>query len=126
MTNKNFTRRGLGRAAAGAALIGAPLPLRFASAQTAPANLKVGLILPMSGAQALIGQMCKHGADIANDIFTDIIGMPTIWLPHSYRGCSQHAPNEHLPTALARDALRLMAGLYWDLGEPGTPPVAHR
>ena len=72
MTNKNFTRRGLGRAAAGAALLGAPLPLRFASAQSAPANLKVGLILPMSGAQALIGQMCKHGADIANDIFTDI------------------------------------------------------
>ena len=73
MTNKNrFTRRGFSRAAAGAALIGAPLPLRFASAQSAPANLKVGLILPMSGAQALIGQMCKHGADIANDIFTDI------------------------------------------------------
>ncbi|HZY54411.1 MAG TPA: hypothetical protein VFE73_14265, partial [Reyranella sp.] len=72
MTNKNFTRRGFGRAAAGAALIGAPLPLRFASAQSAPANLKVGLILPMSGAQALIGQMCKHGADIANDVFADI------------------------------------------------------
>src|SRR6476646_7640401 len=72
MTNKNFTRRGLGRAAAGAALLGAPLPLRFASAQSAPANLKVGLILPMSGAQALIGQMCKHGADIANDVFADI------------------------------------------------------
>jgi len=73
MTSKNrFTRRGFGRAAAGAALIGAPLPLRFAAAQSAPANLKVGLILPMSGAQALIGQMCKHGADIANDIFTDI------------------------------------------------------
>jgi branched-chain amino acid transport system substrate-binding protein len=73
MTSKNrFTRRSFGRAAAGAALIGAPLPLRFASAQSAPANLKIGLILPMSGAQALIGQMCKHGADIANDIFTDI------------------------------------------------------
>src|SRR5689334_23546887 len=26
----------------------------------------------MSGAQALIGQMCKHGADIANDVFADI------------------------------------------------------
>ena len=38
-------------------------------------------------------------------------------------GCSQHAPNEHLPLALAREALALMAGLYWDLGEPGTPDV---
>ncbi|HTR87759.1 MAG TPA: ABC transporter substrate-binding protein [Reyranella sp.] len=73
MTDRNrFTRRGLGRIAAGAALVGAPLPLRFASAQSAPANLKVGLILPMSGAQALIGQMCKHGADIANDVFADL------------------------------------------------------
>jgi branched-chain amino acid transport system substrate-binding protein len=73
MTDRNrFTRRGLGRIAAGAALIGAPMPLRFASAQSAPANLKVGLILPMSGAQALIGQMCKHGADIANDVFADL------------------------------------------------------
>jgi branched-chain amino acid transport system substrate-binding protein len=73
MSNRiRFTRRGFGRAAAGAALIGAPLPLRFASAQSAPANLKVGLILPTSGAQALIGQMCKHGADICNDVFADI------------------------------------------------------
>ncbi len=72
MSNR-YTRRRFGRTAAGgAALLAAPLPLRFAAAQSAPANLKVGLILPMSGAQALIGQMCKHGADIANDIFADI------------------------------------------------------
>jgi hypothetical protein len=45
--------------------------------------------------------------------------MPTIWVPHSYRGCSQHAPNEHLPLPIAREALGLMAGIYWDLGEPG-------
>jgi hypothetical protein len=42
-------------------------------------------------------------------------------VPHSYPGCSQHAPNEHLPLPLAREGLRLMAGLYWDLGEEGTP-----
>ena len=29
-----------------------------------------------------------------------------IWVPHSYPGCSQHAPNEHLPLALAREGLR--------------------
>ncbi len=66
----------------------------------------------------------NSGGSLPNDIFTDLLGMPTIWIPHSYRGCSQHAPNEHLPAALARDALRLMAGLYWDLGEPGTPARA--
>ena len=61
------------------------------------------------------------GGSLPNDIFSDGLGLPTIWVPHSYPGCSQHAPNEHFPVALAREALQVMAGLYWDLGEPGTP-----
>jgi acetylornithine deacetylase/succinyl-diaminopimelate desuccinylase-like protein len=63
----------------------------------------------------------NSGGSLPNDIFTDVLGMPTIWVPHSYPSCSQHAPNEHLLPALAREALGLMAGIYWDLGEPGTP-----
>jgi branched-chain amino acid transport system substrate-binding protein len=70
--NIRFTRRSFGRAAAGAALIGAPLPLRFASAQSAPANVKVALILPTSGVQAQIGQACRRGADVANDVLADM------------------------------------------------------
>lgn len=58
---------------------------------------------------------------LPNDSFTDILGVPTIWVPHSYRGCSQHAPNEHVLKSLSRDALRLMAGLFWDIGENETP-----
>ena len=61
------------------------------------------------------------GGSLPNDIFSEGLGLPTIWVPHSYPGCSQHAPNEHFPVALAREALQVMAGLYWDLGEPGTP-----
>jgi acetylornithine deacetylase/succinyl-diaminopimelate desuccinylase-like protein len=61
------------------------------------------------------------GGSLPNDVFSELLESPTVWVPHSYRGCSQHAPNEHLPTALAREALGLMAGIYWDLGEPGTP-----
>jgi len=38
-------------------------------------------------------------------------------VPHSYAGCSQHAPDEHLLAGVARDGLRLMTGLFWDLGE---------
>ncbi len=72
MINNRFTRRGFGRAAAGAALIGAPLPLRFASAQSAPANAKVALILPTSGVQAQIGQACRRVSDLANDVFADM------------------------------------------------------
>jgi acetylornithine deacetylase/succinyl-diaminopimelate desuccinylase-like protein len=63
----------------------------------------------------------NFGGSLPNDVFSEGLGLPTIWVPHSYPGCSQHAPNEHLPLAIARDALRLMAGLYWDLGEGGTP-----
>jgi len=61
------------------------------------------------------------GGSLPDDIFAEGLGLPTIWVPHSYLGCSQHAPNEHLPLAVAREGLRVMAGLYWDLGEAGVP-----
>ena len=63
------------------------------------------------------------GGSLPNDIFAEILGLRTIWIPHSYPGCSQHAPDEHLPVAVAREALGIMAGLYWDLGEPERPPL---
>jgi acetylornithine deacetylase/succinyl-diaminopimelate desuccinylase-like protein len=57
------------------------------------------------------------GGSLPNDVFTDGLGLPTIWIPHSYPGCAQHAPDEHLLAPLARQALRLMTALFWDLGE---------
>ncbi len=38
-------------------------------------------------------------------------------MPHSYPGCSQHAPNEHILLSVTEEALGIMAGLFWDLGE---------
>ena len=71
-SRKTFTRRHLGQTAlAGATLIGAPLPLRYAAAQ-ATGNLKVALFLPTSGIQAQIGQACRRGADVANEVFADM------------------------------------------------------
>ena len=64
------------------------------------------------------------GGSLPNDNFSEILELPTVWVPHSYPACSQHAPNEHLPVAIAREGLAVMAGLYWDLGEPGAPPKA--
>ena len=61
------------------------------------------------------------GGSLPNDIFTDVLGLRTVWVPHSYPGCSQHAPNEHVPAALVRQALGIMTGLYWDLGAGDTP-----
>ncbi len=57
------------------------------------------------------------GGSLPNHCFSDILGLPTIWVPHSYAGCSQHAPDEHLLGAVARQGLAIMAGLFWDLGE---------
>jgi len=57
------------------------------------------------------------GGSIPNAPFSHTLNMPTIWIPHSYAACSQHAPNEHLLPVLAREALQMMAGLWWDLTE---------
>lgn len=65
--------------------------------------------------------MPSQGGSLPNDIFLDTLGLRTLWVPHSYLGCSQHAPNEHLPTGLMREALGVMAGLYWDLGSGRVP-----
>jgi acetylornithine deacetylase/succinyl-diaminopimelate desuccinylase-like protein len=62
------------------------------------------------------------GGSLPNDIFADVLGLPTVWIPHSYAACSQHAPNEHLLAPIARQGLRMMAGLFWDMGEAAALP----
>ncbi|MGE0151705.1 MAG: M20 family metallopeptidase [Reyranellaceae bacterium] len=65
------------------------------------------------------------GGSLPNDAFTDVLGVPTIWVPHSYASCSQHAPDEHLLAPLAREGLAIMAGLFFDIGE-GRMPLGRR
>jgi acetylornithine deacetylase/succinyl-diaminopimelate desuccinylase-like protein len=62
---------------------------------------------------------------LPNDVFADVLGLPTLWVPHSYPACNQHAPNEHLLASVAREGLLMMAGLYWDLGERASAPWFH-
>jgi len=64
------------------------------------------------------------GASMPNDVWADMLGMPTVWVPHSYGGCSQHAPNEHGLGSLMREGLEMMGGLFWDLAE--CPPDTRR
>lgn len=66
------------------------------------------------------------GGSLPNDVFADVLGLPTVWIPHSYPGCRQHAPDEHLLRPVAREALQLMAGLWWDLGEAALRPALSR
>jgi len=60
------------------------------------------------------------GGSLPNDIFASDLGLPTIWIPHSYPACSQHAVDEHLLASVAREALQMMTALFWELGE--APP----
>jgi acetylornithine deacetylase/succinyl-diaminopimelate desuccinylase-like protein len=66
------------------------------------------------------------GGSLPNDCFADALGLPTIWVPHSYPACSQHAPNEHLLRDVAREGLVIMTGLFWDLGDPAGAPARGR
>ena len=59
---------------------------------------------------------------LPGDVFVDHLGVPLVWIPHSYNGCKQHGPDEHLLIAAAREGIASFAGLWWDLGEAGTPP----
>jgi acetylornithine deacetylase/succinyl-diaminopimelate desuccinylase-like protein len=61
------------------------------------------------------------GGGVPNDVFQDILGLPTLWVPHSYAGCSQHAPDEHVLMPVMESAAALMAGLYWDIGAGPVP-----
>lgn len=68
----------------------------------------------------------NFGGSLPNDVFAELLGLPTLWFPHSYPACSQHAPNEHLLASVAREGLQIMTGVFWDLAEGGAAIVAAR
>ena len=88
--------------------------VRWASASVAATTGNVPAILP------------NLGGSLPNDCFADVLRLPTIWVPHSYPACSQHAPDEHMLADVAREGLQIMTGLFWDLGTPGSPPAVQR
>ena len=63
----------------------------------------------------------NSGGGLPNDVFMDHLGVQLLWVPHSYNGCKQHGPNEHLLIGPAREGIAAFAGLWWDLGEPDVP-----
>ena len=58
---------------------------------------------------------------LPGDVFVDFLGVPLVWIPHSYNGCKQHGPDEHLLLGPAREGLAAYTGIWWDLGEGETP-----
>ena len=68
MNRRQFTRTVLGGAA-----VTALSPFATARAQTP--KLRVGILLPKSGLQGLIGQSCQKGADLAPAVIRDLFGV---------------------------------------------------
>src|SRR6185369_16661964 len=64
------TRRSFAAGAGAAGLLAGTAPFNIVRAQGGP--LKIGVILPLSGVQAGIGQSCKRGDDIAPALFKQI------------------------------------------------------
>jgi acetylornithine deacetylase/succinyl-diaminopimelate desuccinylase-like protein len=87
-------------------------------------HFTLGSITRSTGSRPVL--LPNLGGSLPNDVFAGILGLPTVWIPHSYPGCQQHAPDEHLLRPVAREALQIMAGLFWDLGDPqaGAPAPA--
>src|SRR5713226_5483924 len=70
-----LTRRTLSAGIGAAGLLAGTAPFNIVRAQSGP--LKVGVLLPRSGAQASIGQDCQRGVEIAPAIFKEL-GLPEL------------------------------------------------
>jgi branched-chain amino acid transport system substrate-binding protein len=76
-SKKRFGRRQFSAGAvvlAGAASVLPYFPVTRARA-AGPSKLKVGVLLPRSGLQALIGQSCQKGADLAPEVIKSTLGV---------------------------------------------------
>jgi acetylornithine deacetylase/succinyl-diaminopimelate desuccinylase-like protein len=58
---------------------------------------------------------------LPGDVFVDHLHVPLVWIPHSYNGCKQHGPDEHFLRPIGREGIAAYTGIWWDLGETGTP-----
>ncbi len=92
---------------------------RMAASRTDPANpwVRWAAASMERTLGARVQVIPNAGGGLPGDVFVDHLGVPLVWVPHSYNGCQQHGPNEHLLKAPAREGIAAFAGLWWDLGE---------
>jgi acetylornithine deacetylase/succinyl-diaminopimelate desuccinylase-like protein len=79
--------------------------VRFVERSIAASNGKNPHVLP------------NLAGSLPNDAFTDILGLPTIWVPHSHAECGQHGPNEHALLPIAEEGMRVMTALFLDIAD---------
>src|SRR5436190_18035467 len=75
INHARITRRSFAAGAGAAGLLAGTTPFNVVRAQSGP--LKVGVLLPRSGAQAGIGQDCQRGVELAPAIFKEL-GLPEL------------------------------------------------
>lgn len=97
------------------------LPLnRFPAWRTDPDNPWVERV--MASVTQTMGTrptlMPNSSGGLPSEIFARHLDCPVIWIPHSYGGCKQHGPDEHVLQPLMEQGLAIMAGLFWDIGSP--------
>ena len=96
--------------------------IRMPASRTSPDHPWVGFV--RASMERTLGSRVQvipsAGGGLPGDVFVEHLGVPLVWVPHSYNGCKQHGPNEHLLVAPAREGLAAFTGLWWDLGE--APP----
>lgn len=97
--------------------------VRMAASRTDPAAPWVGwTVRSMEKTLGRRVQVIPNASGgLPGDVFVDHLGVSLVWVPHSYNGCKQHGPDEHLLIAPAREGIAAFAGIWWDLGEPGVP-----
>ncbi|MBU8578394.1 M20/M25/M40 family metallo-hydrolase [Brevibacterium luteolum] len=61
--------------------------------------------------------MPNLGGTIPNSVFSDTLNLPTVWIPHSYPGCNQHAPNEHALLSILSEGFEIMQSIFLSIGE---------
>ena len=100
-----------------------PYGIRMPARRSDPASPWVGWAV--ASMERTLGRRVQvipnGGGGLPNDVFVDHLGVQLLWVPHSYNGCKQHGPDEHLLVGPAREGIAAMAGLWWDLGEKGVP-----
>ena len=84
-------------------------PFNIARAQSV--KLKVGVLLPKSGIQGLIGQSCQKGADLASGVIKELLGVEIELM---------NADTEtNVDTARTRGILEELDGESTDAASPG-------
>jgi acetylornithine deacetylase/succinyl-diaminopimelate desuccinylase-like protein len=93
--------------------------IRMPASRTNPDDPWVGFV--KASMERTLGRRVQvipnAGGGLPGDVFVDHLHVPLVWIPHSYNGCKQHGPNEHLLIAPAREGLAAYAGIWWDLGD---------